>query len=79
MTEIAVVRYTKAMTKPVQSAEDFGMLLEANRQELSGLIPGWSGLTWAHVLATAKEVAVENPYIYQCNADTVLSSVKTEC
>ena len=80
MTEsVAVVRYTKAMSKPVQSAEDFGTLLEANRQELAGLIPEWSGLAWAHLVATAKGVAAENPYVYQCSADSVLQSVKTAC
>jgi len=79
MTETAAVRYTKAMAKPVQSPEDFGTLLEAHRQELSGLIPGWSGLAWAHVVATALEVAAENPYILRCSAESVLRSVKTAC
>lgn len=79
MTETAVVRYAKPMTSPVQSPEDFGMLLQAHRQELSGLIPTWSGLAWAHVVATALEVASENTYILQCSADSVLRSVKQAC
>jgi len=79
MTETAVVRYAKPMTSPVQSPEDFGMLLQAHRQELSGLIPMWSGLAWAHVVATALEVASENTYILQCSADSVLRSVKQAC
>jgi len=79
MTETAVVRYTRNLASPVQSPADFGTLLQANRQELSGLIPTWSGLAWAHVVATALEVASENPYILQCSADSVLRSVKQAC